>query len=98
MYIDADSIIKAGSVVTALGLLVGLIISIYKQVEQNKRQNKQISAIQKEQTIICYALKGALQGLIESGCNGPCKKALNDLEKHLNKSAHECEEGEGAGQ
>lgn len=29
-----------------------------------------------------------MQGLIEQGCNGPCKDALNRLDKHLNKSAH----------
>jgi len=27
--------------------------------------------------------------LIEQGCNGPCKDALDKLEKHLNKKAHE---------
>ena len=39
-------------------------------------------------SIICYALQGALQGLIEQGCDGPCKDALNMLQKHLNKTAH----------
>ena len=30
----------------------------------------------------------ALEGLIEQGCDGPCKDALTLLDKHLNKSAH----------
>ena len=30
----------------------------------------------------------AMQGLIESGCNGPCKDALGKLDKHLNQKAH----------
>jgi hypothetical protein len=93
MYIDADTIIKAASLLSALILLFGGVIAIYKQVEQNKKQSEQIRTIQAEQTIICYALKGALQGLIENGCNGPCKEALNMLEKHLNKQAHESGEG-----
>jgi hypothetical protein len=93
MYIDADTIIKAASLLSALTLLFGGVIAIYKQVEQNKKQSEQIRTIQAEQTIICYALKGALQGLIENGCNGPCKEALNMLEKHLNKQAHESGEG-----
>ena len=38
--------------------------------------------------VICYGLRGALQGLVEQGCNGPCKDALARLDKHLNKSAH----------
>ena len=41
-----------------------------------------------EQSLICYGLRGALQGLIEQGCNGPCKDALEKLNKHLNQEAH----------
>ena len=88
MYIDADIIIKAASLLAALGALTGAVIAIYKQVESNKRQSEVIKEIQEEQTIICYGLKGALQGLIEKGCDGPCKEALAMLDKHLNKSAH----------
>ena len=51
-------------------------------------QLKVIKAMQEEQTLICYGLRGALQGLIEQGCDGPCKDALNLLDKHLNKEAH----------
>lgn len=91
MYIDADTIIKAASLVTAICTLVAAIIAIYKVVENNKKQNTVIREIQEEQTILCYGLKGALQGLIEQGCDGPCKDALSVLEKHLNKSAHRTE-------
>ena len=44
--------------------------------------------MQDELTIICYGLRGALQGLIETGCNGPSKDALTHLDKHLNLEAH----------
>lgn len=88
MYIDADLIIKASSLVLALGTLGGLVIALYRQFESNKKQTAVIEEILEEQTIICYALKGALEGLIENGCNGPCKDALAKLEKHLNQSAH----------
>lgn len=64
------------------------IIAVYKVVEMNKKQTEFINSILEEQTLICYGLRGALQGLIEQGCNGPCKDALNRLDKHLNKSAH----------
>lgn len=50
---------------------------------------KRHSETQAELQILCYGLRGALQGLIETGCNGPCKEALKRLDKHLNKSAHE---------
>ena len=88
MYIDADTIIKAASLLAAFSALVGAVIAIYKMIEVNKRQSEVIKEIQDEQTIICYGLKGALQGLIEQGCDGPCKEALSMLDKHLNKSAH----------
>lgn len=88
MYIDADTIIKAAALLGALTALVGAIIAIYKVYEGNRKQSDAIKAIQDEQTLICYGLRGALQGLIEQGCNGPCKDALNLLDKHLNKEAH----------
>ena len=89
MYITADTIIKAASLLGALGVLVGAIVAVYKLLARDKHQTDTIKAIQEEQRIICYGLRGALQGLIETGCNGPCKDALQTLDKHLNKQAHE---------
>ena len=88
MYIDADTIIKAASLLAALGGLIGAGIAVYKGYESNKKQSDVIKEIQEEQTLICYGLRGALEGLIEQGCDGPCKDALNMLDKHLNKNAH----------
>ena len=88
MYVDADLIIKAASLLAALAALFGAAIAVYKTVEVNRRQSEIIKEIQDEQTLICYGLKGALEGLIEQGCNGPCRDALSMLEKHLNKNAH----------
>ena len=88
LYIDVDTIIKAASLLGAMSALIGAVIAIYKVYESNKRQTEAIKAIQEEQTLVCYGLRGALQGLIEQGCDGPCKDALNMLDKHLNKSAH----------
>lgn len=89
MYIDADTIIKAASLLGAVGALTAAIIAVYKVVDMNRKQTEFINSILEEQTIICYGLRGALQGLIEQGCNGPCKDALDKLDKHLNKNAHE---------
>ena len=66
MYIDADIIIKAASLLGAIGALIAAIVSVYKVVEINRRQSEFINAIQKEQQIICYGLRGALQGLVEA--------------------------------
>ena len=88
MYIDADTIIMTAELLAAIGALVAAVIACYKVIDNNKKQNEAIKAMQAEQTIICYGLQGALQGLIEEGCNGPCKEALDMLDKHLNKAAH----------
>lgn len=88
MYIDANTIILAASVLAACGALLTFIIKVSRKLDNNEKQNEVIRAIQEEQTILCYGLRGALQGLIEQGCNGPCKDALAVLDKHLNKAAH----------
>lgn len=88
MYLDAGNIITMASLLSALGAVIGIIITAYKFIEADARQTAAIKRMEDEQTLICYGLKGALEGLIERGCNGPCKDALAKLEKHLNQSAH----------
>lgn len=89
MYIDLDTVIKAASVISSIGVIIGVVLAVYKVFQINKRQSEFIKSIEGENTLLCYGLKGALQGLIEQGCNGPCKDALDKLEKHLNKEAHD---------
>ena len=91
MYVDASTVIQAASLIAAIAAIFGAVKSIVKAVELDKKQSAVIQEMQEEQTIICYGLKGALEGLIEQGCNGPCKEALTMLNKHLNKSAHKPE-------
>lgn len=88
MWIDVDTIIKAAALVTALGVLGGVVVSLYKTSERDRKQSEIIKEMMAEQSLICYGLRGALQGLIEQGCNGPCKDALEKLNKHLNQEAH----------
>ena len=88
MYIDADVIIKIAAVIAALGTIIGGIIAVYKVYANIQKQSKIIESMQKEQKVICRGLRGALQGLIEKGCNGPCKEALALLDDYLNEEAH----------
>ena len=88
MYIDIEAVNAIAKLLGSLGVIAGAIVAIYKFIERDRRQTKVIEAMQKEQTLICYGLRGALQGLIEQGCNGPCKDALTKLDKHLNQEAH----------
>lgn len=83
-----ESIIKIATIISSLTVILGVIIAIYKIVERDKKQSKIIGELQDEQLIICKGVRGALEGLIEQGCDGPCKEALSLLDDHLNKRAH----------
>ena len=90
--IGADAVIQAGALLGALGALGGLGLWCVRFVERQKRQDKELAAIRREQTLICYGVKACLQGLREQGCNGPVSEALKKLDEHLNQAAHEEED------
>lgn len=56
--------------------------------ELKETHENDMKAVNQELTIVVYGVLACLKGLKEQGCNGPVTKAINDLEKHLNKSAH----------
>lgn len=74
------------------GGIGGVVVWRIKFVDRQKKQDKELAAIRKEQTLICYGVLACLKGLKEQGCNGPVTAALDKLEKHLNQAAHEEEE------
>lgn len=88
MTIDAQSIITAAAVITALSVIGGVLFWCFRFVERDKRQSRELAAIREEQTVICFGVLACLKGLKEQGCNGPVTAALDKLEKHLNKAAH----------
>lgn len=88
MYIDSSVILNVAAIVTALSTIIGVIVAIIKFVERDRKQAAIINRMQDELKIIVFALRGALQGLIEQGCDGPCKDALEKLDKHINTNAH----------
>ena len=90
--ISADTVIRAASLLAALGALGGAAVWCLRFVVRKKHQDKEITAIRKEQTLICYGILACLKGLKEQGCNGPVSAALDKMEKHLNQAAHEGEE------
>jgi len=87
--ITADTLIKMGALLTALGVIGGVVFWCFKFVERNKKQDAELKAILKEQTLICFGVLACLKGLKEQGCNGPVTAALDKLEKHLNQAAHD---------
>lgn len=99
MYIDAQTIITAGAIVTATSAIVALIAKIVKWYARQNKQDEDIktlaqrhaddmSSTKEELTLITYGLLACLKGLKEQGCNGPVTEAINKIEKHLNIEAH----------
>jgi len=88
MTITTSVITTTAAVITALGVIFGVIFAVYKWVLKQNKQDEDIKAIKDEQTLLTYGVLACLKGLKEQGCDGPVTKAINDIEKHLNKQAH----------
>jgi len=88
MEITQSAIITLASVLTALGVIFGIVFAVYKWVLKQNKQDEDIKSIKDEQTLLTYGVLACLKGLKEQGCDGPVTKAINDIEKHLNKQAH----------
>lgn len=87
--VGADAVIKFAALMTACGVIGGVILWCVHFIDQQKKQDKEITTIRKEQTLICYGVLACLKGLKERGCNGPVTEALNKIEKYLNQAAHD---------
>ena len=93
MYVDADTIIKFAALIGALSAIGALLYKMFKWMEQQKQQEAEISGIKKEQCLLCFCMLATLDGLKQLGATGNVTEAYQKLEKHLNKTAHEWEEG-----
>ena len=101
MQID---IVKVAEIIGACSVILGVIIGGYKLYDKlidrvdelekrvdsiEKKHEKDIGRIKDENKMIIRALQGILDGQIQQGCNGDCKKAKAELDDFLNKSAHD---------
>jgi hypothetical protein len=75
-------------VITALGVIFGVVFTIYKWYLKNEKQDTSIKEIKEEQSILTKGVLACLKGLKEQGCDGPVTEAIEDIEDHLNKQAH----------
>lgn len=100
VYITADVIIKVGALITAIGTGIALLYKFFRWIERHKErdeelknikaeQDEELKHIKSEQCLICFALFATLDGLKQLGANGNVTEAYNELEKYLNKSAHD---------
>ena len=95
-----QGVITAAAVLTALVTLVAFFVKAVRWVDKQEAQDKELTAVKahheddihalkEELTLIMYGLLAALQGLQEQGCDGPVTDAVDRINKHLNKKAHE---------
>lgn len=83
-----EIITTIAGVITALGVIFGLIFAIYKWYLKQEKQDKDIKIIKEEQFLLTQGVLACLKGLQEQGCDGPVTIAIKQLETHINKQAH----------
>lgn len=67
--------------------------NLKKEIEKLRSDHvEDIKKIQKEACLHTYGILACLKGLQEKGCNGPVTEAIEKLEKHINKQAHDQDE------
>ena len=88
MTITTETIITIAAVITALGVIFGVIFAVYRWYLQQNKKDDDIKEIKTEQSILTQGVLACLKGLKEQGCDGPVTEAINQIETHLNKQAH----------
>ena len=88
MLVTWQTIITAAAVVAAVVGIGKYYNRSYDWVKKQTEQDKQISAIMEEQTILTVGILACLKGLSEQGCDGPVTEAINKIEQHMIKKAH----------
>lgn len=83
-----EIITTIAGLITALGVIFGLIFAIYKWYLKQEKQDKDIKIIKEEQFLLTQGVLACLKGLQEQGCDGPVTIAIKQLETHINKQAH----------
>ena len=92
MYVDVNTIITAASLLAAIGAIFSVIFAVYRWYLRQNRQDTEIEKLKSEQCLLTYGILACLKGLKEQGCNGPVTEAIEKIEKHINKQAHDQEE------
>lgn len=53
-----------------------------------EKHNEDQRGVQEELQLLVYGIQACLKGLAEQGCDGPVSDAIDKIEKHINKKAH----------
>ena len=71
MTIGTDTVVMLAELLSALGVIGGVVLWLFNFVQRSRRQAEELRSIRKEQTLICYGLLACLQCLKEQGGSGP---------------------------
>lgn len=86
--INADTILTAAAIITALGVIFGVVFAVYRWYLKQEKQDKDIARIKEEDTLIVFALSACLDGLQQLGANHTVPIAKDKLDKYINQQAH----------
>lgn len=86
--VSADTIITIAAVITALGVIFGVVFAVYRWYLKQEKQDKDIAHIKEEDTLIVFALSACLDGLQQLGANHTVPIAKDKLDKYINQRAH----------
>ena len=86
--ISIDTLITIAAAISALGVIFGLVLAIYRWYLKQETQDKDIARIKEEDTLIVFALSACLDGLQQLGANHTVPIAKDKLDKYINKQAH----------
>ena len=83
------STITAAAVLSAIIAIGGVVFAIYRWYLKQNKQNTEIQKMKEENTLLCFGISAALDGLIQLGANHNVTKAKEKLDKYLNQKAHD---------
>lgn len=99
MYITWGTIITAGSVVSAAGIILAIVLKVHKWYLKQQAQDSEIAKLREhhdkdlervkiENKLICEGLSACLDGLSQLGANHTVPIVKKKLDDHLNDAAH----------
>ncbi len=93
--INSNTIIGLAGLLTALGIIIGVVKKFNMTIEKYDSYDKEIKevkdeiqALKDEQCMQTYVLEAVLDGLHQLGCNGKTSEASEKLSKFINQKAH----------
>ena len=88
LVIAIERIIQFADLIGAIAVIISYLVKFVMWLTRQKKQDAEINAINEELTLLTYAVRACLTGLQKLGCDGPVTEAIDKIDKHINKKAH----------